>query len=560
MMQSSARAGEADDLSLQDEIASEQNQSKQRLIITHLIVVYVLLLGSSFGQAPALAPWAMKVITYYAFYLPIVLWLFIASRLKPGRVPIRRIIGIAADIGFLGLALATDRTLMMPIYTIFIWVTLGNGMRYGRRYLVFAALFALTIVLSVGLLLDSSPIEVFITATMALAVLAIPLYASALLRRVEDARREADRANVAKSLFLARASHDLRQPIHAISLFVTGLQQSGLKPEQRGIVDRIDRSLDGLSRLFRSLLDLSTLDSGSVKPALRPVALGELLSELVQQNAQLAAWHGCELRYVPTCRTVLADESLLATMVQNLLSNAFKFAPGGKVLVGARMHGDTVSLQVLDQGKGIDPAHLPFLFDEFYQIREQGGADRQGVGLGLNIVARLSELMGLKVAVRSQPGEGTCFSIDGLRPAQPMALTSAPHTSARLPSPLAGMQVLLVEDDPDIRSATKELIEGWSCAVIALDGIPAQIAQKPDLLIADYDLGGGRTGADCIQAVRQLVGTSIPAIIITGHEGEGISQAIGDPSIAILRKPLRPAELRSAISATRFAIQPVPTG
>jgi signal transduction histidine kinase len=541
-----------------DEIKGEKEQAKFRLIITHLIIVYVLLLGTNFNPSIMPEPWAWTMILYYSFYTPIAVILFLLARYRPQRSPLRRISAMVADFGFLGLSLETEPTVLMPLYTAIIWITLGNGMRFGRSYLGIATGFAILTVVLVGLIANHGPEGPYVTLMVLLSVLAIPRYASVLVGRVDAARREADAANIAKSRFLAQASHDLRQPLHAISLFVVSLQQAGLNTAQASIVERIDRSVQGVGRLFRSLLDLSTLDSGSIQPKMEPVAIHDLLTEIIQQNTHLAAWYDCDLRIVQTSRVVLADHNLLTTMVQNLLSNAFKFASGRKILVGCRQNGSNLSLQIWDKGIGIDKANVPLLFDEFYQIKSRGDKDQQGVGLGLAIVARMANLMDLAVSVRSELGSGSCFSIDGLRllPTTPVPQAVSSMSDARVPpTQLGGMKILLVEDDRDILAATAELIDSWGHRSTAMVGIPAYLSDNYDLLIVDFDLGEGTTGADCIAAVRRMSGKQTAAIVITAHDEHWVASEIDDPNVLILKKPLRPAELRSAIGASRAKIK-----
>lgn len=287
------------------------------------------------------------------------------------------------------------------------------------------------------------------------------------------------------------ASHDLRQPIHAISLFTACLRDTGLNAEQRRMVANIDHLLDGVSRLFRSLLDLSTLDSGRVAVQAEVIALDGLLADVARQNAEAAERAGVALRRVPTRAHVRADAGLLATMVQNVVSNAIKYASGGPVLIGCRRRrGGTLDIQVLDRGPGIDERHLPHLFEELHRAR---AGDRDGcVGLGLAIV-RSARLMGLSVAIRSRL-VGTCVAITGLLLAGG-APAGQPAARAGAHGGLEGYRVLLIEDDPVVRAATALLLARWGCAVRQEAGLPggdlAQAAAGCDLIVTDFDLGGG---------------------------------------------------------------------
>ncbi|MCZ8324667.1 MAG: ATP-binding protein [Sphingomonadaceae bacterium] len=533
--------------SSEEEIASELNQTRHRLVILVLIATYVVLINSSFTPEFSISPGAKMVLIYYGFYTPAALGLYFATRRWPGHYPFRRISAIALDAGSLAFSIACEPITLM----VMVWVTMGYGMRFGTTYLLIAT--GITLIATSAMLLSIPWTEMtpYLSATILLIIVAIPAYARWLLNRIDLARAEAEAANLAKSRMLAQASHDLRQPIHAMSLLIVSLEQSGLTPAQRDTVDRIDRSLQGVARLFRSLLDLSTLDSGSVQPRHEAVALGDLLHDLVMQNLQQAEWSGTELRMVDSSAVVLTDRTLLVTMVQNLLSNALKFAEGRAVLIGCRNRGGAVNIEVWDQGIGIAPADQRRVFEEFVQVRERGGRDQQGAGLGLSIVKRMAGLLGLQVTLRSQPGKGSSFAIVGL----PRTVPTASHVPSQSRgsadwTPLGGLRVLLVEDDEDVLVATTHLLRSWQCQVETYFDLPG-FPQDCDVIVTDFDLGGGATGADVIASVRRAAGRKIPAIVLTGHDGDHIAREINDPAIPILRKPIRPAELRSALLALR---------
>jgi signal transduction histidine kinase/CheY-like chemotaxis protein len=531
-----------------NEDESEFGQTRVRLIMLVVILAYILVTGGSLEPTPRLAPWAQLVVTALFLYSPFAVLIFFWARLRPGHYPARRVTSMVIDYGFLGFGMLIAPIIMMPMNTVILWITLGHGLRYGKRYLWIATAFALTTIFSVFALAPQTGDTIYILITLVLSVVAIPHYANSLLGRVEQARSEAEQANLAKSRFLAQASHDLRQPLHAINLFLASLQQTGLRAGQKQIVDRIDRSLLGVANLFRSLLDVSTLDSGAIHPNMESVNLSELLSDIVLRNADLAHWAGSDLRLAPTQYVVHADRALLETMVQNLVSNALKFSEGKSILVGCRLINGKIAIQVWDRGDGISEENLPFIFDEFFQVRKAGDKDRQGVGLGLAIVARVAKLLELEPAVRSKENVGSCFSIKGLRRVPPSSQLKSTQISHDVISPLSSVRILLVEDDTDILAATADLIRGWGCEVTVAKNIPDRCGDL-DLIITDFDLGYGTTGIACIEQVRRLVGRPVPAIIVTGHDENRINGAVDDPDILILKKPLHPAEMRSAISA-----------
>ncbi len=529
------------------EDASELKQSWVRLALLVLISAYAVAASMILSPTHRIEPWAIAVLSYFACYTPVAIGLFYVIRRYPGHYPVRRWFGMANDFAGLAFAIIAGCAVMLPIYAIIVWVTVGNGLRFGSHYMVVAAIMAQVTLAIITLFTPYWRDNPVLVVTFSITVLIVPLYVQILLRSIEQARRDAEEANTAKSRFLAQASHDLRQPVHAIGLFLNSLTQTGLGPEQRGIVDRIDRSLQGVAELFRSLLDISTLDSGAVIPKIEPVSIRQLFRLLEQQNQVSAGWAGVDLRFVQSDRIVLADKALLLTILQNLISNAIKYAPRGPVLIGCRPRGDRISIWVVDRGPGIAAEHLPRLFEEFYQIRKLGGADTQGVGLGLSIVQRLGALMGLDADIRSRPGHGTAVAVHGLVTAEAVPQPVANESSYAVP--LHDLRVLLVEDDIDVLDATAHLLRSWGAAVAAWSTVPPH-AQPCDLIVTDFDIGGGLTGADCIALHRQENPPPM-AIVMTGHDALAVEEMIADADVLILKKPVQPAELRSAIAALR---------
>lgn len=535
---------------LPNEESSEHGQTRVRLTLLVVVAIYVALIGRTLAGDEPIAQWAVTILIYYICYAPAALAIYLWAHKRPGHYPIRRLASMTLDYFSVGFSIVVEPMVMMPLHIIILWITLGNGLRYGKTYLWIATGYAIVTISTVGYLTPLNENTPYMLAMLLLTIVAIPQYASSLLGRIEQARREADEANLAKSRFLAQASHDLRQPLHAINLFTTSLQETGLNKPQRQIVERIDRALQSVARLFRSLLDISTLDSGTIIPRPEPAALGDVFQEVFQQNIHLAEWDNSELRVIDTKIIVMTDRALLLTMIQNLVSNAIKFSPGRGVLLGCRRRGSHIAIEVWDQGVGIAEAHFAHLFDEFYQIKERGDRDRQGVGLGLAIVSRMAKLLDLKIAVASRIGKGSRFTIEGLTLApQQMAPMVKPPIGNKQ-QPLRGMTILLVEDDIDVLEATAGLLSSWGCLVIATPAIPETI-QPCDLIITDFDLGGDKTGGDCINIVCEALGSTIPAIVITGHDENRIVAEINDPEILVLKKPLHPAELRSTIGSMR---------
>lgn len=500
--------------------------------------------GAFTGLNATVLGWLSAGILVASLMLIAVIWR------RPDTGHLRRAAAMVHDYGALTACMIFGGVVLLPLYAVLLWVTVGYGLRYGQRYHVVAALCALA---SLAVTIAFTPYwqqHVFMSATFIVTTIIVPAYADRLMVHVRKARDEALQANLAKSQFLAQASHDLRQPIHAISLLTACLRDAGLASEQRQMVDSIEKSLRGVAGLFQSLLDVSTLDSGRVRPRFEVVRLQEVIEGVIRQNAEAARWAGVTLRVVPSHEFVRVDPRLLTTIVQNLVSNALKYAPGRKVLVGVRRARRTLRIEVHDQGNGIAAQHLDRVFEEFYQVRAPGDRDVEGVGLGLSIVRRMAHLMGLSASIRSHVGRGTIVAIDGLRIEQ-VAKPSIRLEGTPAASALAGLRVLLVEDDEPALSATTLLLERWGCVVDARR-IPPRDKAICDVIVTDFDLGSKTTGAECIERVRALAGVQIPAIVITGHDEMRVRTYFDDQDIQILLKPVRPAELRSVLHAKKL--------
>jgi signal transduction histidine kinase/CheY-like chemotaxis protein len=531
---------------------TEHAQAVVRLIITPIAISYMLWVYHQSIIDRDVA-WLISCLGFLFCMGSVLLWLDI--RRRPGNRPVRRILTLLSDFTCITLTMAAGGAAMLPVYGILLWVTVGYGLRYGSRYLLVATVMgvsSLVITASTSSYWQSQP---FLIITLLITTVMVPGYMHALLKRSRLAAEAERAANLAKSRFLAQASHDLRQPIHSISLFTACLRDGNLHAEQQRLVDNIDKSLHSVSRLFRTILDMYSLDSGRVTPAFETVGLHSLLQQLVQQNTEAARWAGVSIRVHCPPLYVHADAGLLTTVLQNLLSNALKYAPGQPLLIGARKRGEGVTIELYDKGPGIAEGNLDSIFEEFFRVRQAKGKDVDGMGLGLAIVKRLGILMDLTIRVRSEQGRGTLVAIDGLarRPA-PAVPPQAAVQRAFLPPMLDGLRVCLIEDDHNVLLATATLLQKWGCQVETHASIPRSNTPV-DLVITDFDLGTEASGADCITYVRQLSGRNIPAIIVTGHDVRRVQEAVNDESVPVLPKPVLPAELRSLLVALKLERQ-----
>ncbi|MCD5985312.1 MULTISPECIES: hybrid sensor histidine kinase/response regulator [Pseudomonas] len=530
---------------MSDRKNAELDQATLRLIVATFAITYVSLIGLLPGLNVAQYE---PIIMYYAAFLVVSLVLRQHIISYPGEFVVRRVFGMVHDYTGISVGLVVGGEATLPIFSVMVWVTLGNGMRYGSRYLAIAASLAMLAILIIYQLTPYWQAQPFMVLMLVAITILVPGYAHILLVRTRQASEQATMANQEKERFLAQASHDLRQPIHSIGMFTACLRSSPLGEYERQLVDNIDRSLHNVSQLFRSILDIYTLDSGKVSAKSDIVHLGEMLRDVVQQNAAAARWAGVELRLRPCRHWARVDGTLLSTMVQNILSNALKYAPDRPVLIGVRRSSGGLSISVHDQGRGIASEHLPRVCDEFYRVRHLRDKDVEGVGLGLSIVKRLSQILGVRIRIDSKVDRGTTVTIDGLEevgaPVQPV------RRKVLGDSLLKGVKICLVEDDENVLMATAALLERWGCLVQ-----PARSAEglttDCDIIVADYDLGTTANGLDCIDQVRAARGWDVPALIVTGREVEKVQEALQGREVSILSKPLRPSELRLNLLSMR---------
>ncbi len=370
------------------------------------------------------------------------------------------------------------------------------------------------------------------------------------LRRTQEARDAAEHADRAKSRFLAAASHDLRQPLHALGLFAAKLPDHVRDDAGTRLAERIGHSVDSLEGLLSSLLDVSKLDAGAIEPRPQPVALDALLARLADEFAPLALERGLKIAVVPTRRVVRSDPILLERILRNLVDNALKHTRSGGVVVGARPRGAQVSIEVHDSGPGIPASERERVFEEFYQLGNVERDRSRGLGLGLAIVRRLADLLGHRVEVDSQVGRGSTFRVvvdrDDAAQAAPPAAPDAPVAS------LAGRRVLVIDDEEEVRAGTETVLRSWGCEYVgaadADDALLAASGRAPDAIVADWRLAGGATGDEAIARVRGAFGKPIPAVIVSGASAPGDLARIKAAGMPLLHKPVAPAKLRSTLA------------
>jgi PAS domain S-box-containing protein len=368
------------------------------------------------------------------------------------------------------------------------------------------------------------------------------------------AREIADRANQAKSRFLATASHDLRQPLQALSLLNGTLRRTVHDDSAAEAVLRQEQAINAMSRLLNALLDISKLESGAIKPEPTDFKVAAIFDELRAEFADLAANKGLELRVEPCAHQAHSDPSLVEQILRNLVANAIKYTRAGHVRMRCLHAAGVVRVQVLDTGIGIPADQLPYIYDEFYQVGVPINSAREGYGLGLSIVQRLARLLELRLWVESEVGRGSTFSVDlpasagDIRDAA--AAVAHPHPE---PAPRrAGPHVLIVEDDAAVLDATRMLfrVEGFRVSVATSVEEAVQRSRERadiDVLVTDYHLADGETGTDVIASVRKTLGRDVAVVLVTGDTSTAIKDLPHDERVRMTSKPLRADELLALV-------------
>lgn len=371
---------------------------------------------------------------------------------------------------------------------------------------------------------------------------------------LREKKEEAETATLAKSRFLAAASHDLRQPTHALGMFVARLAQLPHDEETRHLIVNLEASVRAMQDLLDALLDISRLDADAVKVNLRAFPMAELLEPLRSSLMPVAAEKGLRLRMRPSQAWVMSDPILLSRILLNLVSNALRYTRQGGVLVACRPSrgGSHLRIEVWDSGIGIPSEHQEDIFKEFFQIANPERDRSKGLGLGLNIVDRTAKLLGCPLRLKSIPGRGTRFSIE-----IPTALPGNPRVALTSPDimpsgELNGLQVLVIEDDSASAQALSGLLESWGCTVVAVEGLQGALSAvpatfEPQVILSDYRLRNGESGMETLHRLRTVLGRQLPACLMSGDTDPALMQACRDGGLPLLHKPVRPAKLRTLL-------------
>lgn len=371
---------------------------------------------------------------------------------------------------------------------------------------------------------------------------------------LREAREAADRANQAKSRFLATASHDLRQPMQALSLLNGAMRRMSPNADLADALEQEAQSIEVMSRLLNALLDISKLESGAIKPEVTAFRVAGLFEEVRREFASLAEAKGLALEMEACGDSVHSDMSLVGQIVRNFVSNAIKYTQRGSVKLRCEHERECVRLVVLDTGIGIPATELPHIFEDFYQVGVASNTTREGYGLGLGIVSRIANLLGALLDVTSEPGKGTKISVALPAAAECHAASTAPaRANATAICKATTTCVLLVDDDERVRKATCAFLRTEGYSVIAAGSVAEAVSlanAHPEirLLVTDYHLAAGETGLQVVSELRRRFGDTLPAVMITGDTSSTVGGLGADHRLRIASKPINPDMLLEVMS------------
>jgi signal transduction histidine kinase/HAMP domain-containing protein len=396
-----------------------------------------------------------------------------------------------------------------------------------------------------------NPRQIELLATFAdQAVIAIEN--TRLFDEIQDKTRQLEVADKYKSHFLASASHDLRQPLHALNLFVAQLRGEPDATERERLVARIDAAVASMNELFESLLDMSKLEAGIIEPHFTSFPIERAFERIETTFAGIAAGKGLRLAVVPSSARINSDFVLFERILMNLVSNAVRYTTRGGVVVGCRRRGDQLRIDVCDSGPGISEEQQRHVFKEYYRLSDSEAGRQGGFGLGLAIVDRLGRLLDHRVELVSRLGLGSRFSVS-----VPLATDqgdAAEVPAVALPDPARGKLVLMIDDDALVRDGMGGILRSWGCNILIADSEEAALStlaadkRQPDLIISDYRLADGKTGIEAIGRLRETLGASVPAFLISGDTAPERLRDARLNGFHLLHKPVTPMRLRAVLS------------
>lgn len=369
-------------------------------------------------------------------------------------------------------------------------------------------------------------------------------------RELERAKESAQQSDHIKSRFLRAANHDLRQPLASLKILIYNCIAARTEEERQQALHAMDVSVQIMEDLLGALLNIGQLDAGRVVPNIQTFQISSILERLKVQFDHQAREKGLELRIVPSIAAVESDRALLERILTNFVGNAVRYTDVGRVLIGCRRRGKLLRISVHDTGCGIDPEFHEAIFNEFFRVADNQPDRKHSLGLGLNIVKRLAEIIDHPISVASTPGKGSEFAIDVPIGDILHSNVGEPEINERIGGEFAGLVCLILEDDIHLRDALSALLERWGIKVVTIvsfDDIEAGVGALnccPDIIISDYRLRGGVEGPDVVEAINNLLEKPCPAIIVTADTNPSLIQSVRNQGYPVLIKPVSPPGLR----------------
>ena len=374
-----------------------------------------------------------------------------------------------------------------------------------------------------------------------------------LFEEIQDKSRQLEIANKYKSHFIASASHDLRQPLHALNLFIAQLRSESDPSERARLISRIDAAVGSMNDLFGVLLDMTKLDAGILEPNVTEFPVERLFKRIETTFAEAALKKDLELRVVGSNAWIRSDPVLLERVLLNLVSNAVRYTARGGVVIGCRRRGEQLRIDVCDTGPGIPEDQRQRIFGEFVQLPSADHARQSGLGLGLAIVERLGRLLGHDVELSTRSGRGSRFSVSAPLIVAQARADGLAHPAAVV-DPARGKLVVVIDDDPLVLDGMGGILRSWGCTVVGGHSAEAALAEikadarKPDLIISDYRLAGGKTGIEAIKHLQAVAGAEIPAFLISGDTAPERLRDASANGLHLLHKPVPPMRLRAVVN------------
>lgn len=372
------------------------------------------------------------------------------------------------------------------------------------------------------------------------------------------ARDVAERANRFKTGFFTAVGHDLLQPLHAARLSLSALGELRDDHQHQRLIGQVDHALSTIQELLRTILDLSKLESGALRPSFQAIDVGDLLEAVMVDIAPIARQKGLALTMRAHRAAVTSDPLMLRRMLQNLLANAVQYTERGRVLLACRPRGGLVCIDVWDTGPGIAPAEQPHIFEEFHRGAAGQRSNAGGFGIGLAIIARMGEALGHRIELCSRPGQGTRFSVYVPRAEEGVVRRVEAKGSSLAASRaygLAATKVVVIENDAAVREAMRALLDRWGCETrfcASTADVEALVATEPDfrplVILADFHLDHGESGLAAVARLRQARGAVTPAVVITADHSSEVADKVAAAGCELLRKPVKPAELRALLT------------